>query len=181
MEFRGNPCRATRVNLSGLGRELLQEVGIEVIHFLKRHVETAAWHLAVGAAKVHGALFCFRSNHRIVWLGLPFSGSALLAVESAALEVGIKLHFFQSTRSTKALLVSGGNIDGRTGAFFFGFRAFKDDNFSGHDWASLRVFREGGKFNRILKFLNRIFYSSSDEALETSFSSSPKREVTGER
>src|SRR6056297_3070640 len=105
MKLRGDTSRAAGINLAGLGRELLHESGIEVVHILERHVETATWHLAVCAAKVHRTLFCFRSNHRIVWLRLPGPGSALLAMKSAALEVGIKLHFFQSTGSPKALLV----------------------------------------------------------------------------
>lgn len=169
MKLRGNTCRATWVNLSGLRGELLQKVRVQVVHLGKRHVETSAWHLAVGAAKVHRALFCFRSNHKIVWLSLPVKGLALLAMQGASLEVGIKLHFFQSARSAKTLLVSCGNIDRGTGAFFFGFRAFKDNNVSGHDWASLRVFREGGKISRITKFLNRNFIRRLKRALRRLF------------
>ena len=46
--------------------------------------------------------------------------------------IGIKFHFFKTPGSTKALLVPSGNIDGRTLAFFLGFRAFEDDDVSRH-------------------------------------------------
>ncbi len=156
MKLRGNTSGAAWVNLSGFSRELLKEIRIEVMHFIKRHVETAAWHFAVGAAKVHRTLFGFRSNHRIVWLRLP-RRLALLTMESTSLQVWVKLNFLKSARRAETLLVSGGNIDRRTGAFFFGFRAFKDNDFSGHDWARLRVFARAANVIGKRKFSTEYF------------------------
>lgn len=56
----------------------------------------------------------------------------LFAVKGATLQVRIEFHFLKTPRSPEALLVPGGNVDGRTLAFFFRFRAFKDDDFSWH-------------------------------------------------
>lgn len=66
------PGRATGKDLAALCRELLEEVGIEVIDLFKWDVEAAARHFAVRAAQIDGSLFGFGS-HGIEWKKIRFS------------------------------------------------------------------------------------------------------------
>ena len=69
VQFGRNTGGATWVNLSGLRRELFEEVRVEVIHFIKRYIETATWHPAVGTTEIHRALFVLWSGHEISLVG----------------------------------------------------------------------------------------------------------------
>lgn len=133
---------AAGVDLAGFGGEVLEELGIEVVHLLRRDVEAAAGHAPVGAAKVDGSLFGFWTHGVSEMDG--WCGSALLAMESATLQVGIELHFLQAARSAEALFVARGHVDGRTCAFRLGLGAFKNDDFSGHGWKEWMVSRGRG-------------------------------------
>lgn len=131
VELCRNSSRAARIDLAGLSREFAEELGIEVADLLRGNVEAPTRHAAVGAAEIDSSLFGFRA-HDIEVFQVPGKESALLAVESAALEVGVELNLLETTRGPQTLLVAGRDIDGGTGAFFLGFRAFEDDDFSGH-------------------------------------------------
>ena len=62
MKLGRNTGGATGVNLAGIGREVPEELGVQVIHLLRRDVETTTGHAPVGAAKVDGSLFSFGAH-----------------------------------------------------------------------------------------------------------------------
>lgn len=53
----GDASSAPRIDLTGLGSEFAEILGVEVTHLLRRNVVTTARHLAVGAPQVHGSFF----------------------------------------------------------------------------------------------------------------------------
>lgn len=87
-------------------------------------------------------------------------------MEGAALEIGIELHLLETTRRAEAFLIARRNIDGGACAFFLGFGAFKNDDFSWHGEYGVRCsrewyFREGGYSRAYPPYLKRFFSGSA--------------------
>ena len=76
---------------------------------------TTTRHLPVRFAEVDASLDGFRFRHVEL---------AEFAVESAALESGIELHFLKAARSAEAFFIACGDITGRGLTFRFGLGAF---------------------------------------------------------
>jgi len=84
--------------------------------------------------------------------------SALLAVESPALQVGIELDLLQATRSPEALLVPSRDVDGGPSPLVAGFGALQNDDFSGHGLKGNRGNSiEGGEYGLKRRELKRFF------------------------
>lgn len=53
-------------------------------------------------------------------------------MQSATTQEGIELDFLKTSRGAEALLIASGNVAGSRLSFSLGFRAFKDNDVSGH-------------------------------------------------
>ena len=66
MLFCRDTCCAPGINFARIGREVPEELRIQVIHLVRRDVKATARHAPVGAAEVDGSLFGFRAHSSFV-------------------------------------------------------------------------------------------------------------------
>jgi len=65
MQMRGHAGNAARKNLTALGDEFFQEIGIFIIDSLNGNVDSPTGHGAIRAAKSGTAFGCFRTYHLV--------------------------------------------------------------------------------------------------------------------
>ena len=89
---------ATGINLSGLGAEFLEEIGIEIMNSLVRNIEATARHLAISTSEIDCSLFGFWAHNTLEthifkrdrWI------LSLLPMKRASLQVGIEFYFLKT-------------------------------------------------------------------------------------
>ena len=115
MDFGGDASGAAGVNLTGFGAEFLQKIGVEVMNSFCGNIQPPSRHSTIRPTEIDGSLFVFRAH---------FSENlSFLAMQSAALQVGVEFDFFQSPRRPQTLFVPRCDIDRGAGLFFLGLGA----------------------------------------------------------
>src|SRR5262245_10521788 len=102
---------AARKDLSALGDELLQEVGILPVNGIERDVDAAARHCAIRAAEVGAALRSLWLAHDSIFTRSK-RGLLDLPVQRPAAEIRVVLNFLQPVRRVGTLLVARRNVTG---------------------------------------------------------------------